>query len=137
MNFSKLLQANFKWGGRDLETGLDCYGLACEARKIIFPDRAPLPEYPDICVAHDRDSMPRTLLQELFRSSNRAHKVSNAELGDLVLVLGRKGIAIVTYLGDVDGCERVLGFGASERPELIPRGAVRVSSYWRVSDAPY
>jgi hypothetical protein len=130
----ELLSVPFRWGGRDKATGLDCYGLAQEVRKIIFPDSVPLPAYDSVCTTYDRESLPRTLIWDLFAASGRAKKKDVPSMGDLALVLGQKGIAIATYLGDFDGCERVIAFGASERPELLPIAAVRVVAYWRVSD---
>jgi hypothetical protein len=132
IDLSPILLAPFLWGGRDPAIGLDCYGLACEARKLLLPEAQALPDYSHICLRHKRGEMPRTLIWHLLSASDRASLVPLPELGDLALVTGPRGPAITTYLGDWEGCQRVLGYNLTEEIELMPLASVKLLAYWRI-----
>jgi cell wall-associated NlpC family hydrolase len=131
MRLSDLIDTPFVWAGHNPGFGLDCYGLAIEARRIILPESNPFPDYDYVYKIHDRDSFPPTLMAKLFLECDRTRRISSSvgcEAGDIVLTLGTRGGAICTAID----AEQVIGFGNDERVQIIPIPALRVLSYWRM-----
>jgi hypothetical protein len=135
--FDDLLDSGeFLWGGRWHLTapGIDCLGLAIEARRRLLPNSPPLPEFKiEVYDKHDRNSMPHRLALDLMENHPTTKLVTTPKVGDLAVIEGDRGMAIGAFVGSVGKIkDGVLLFGVNERPIVI--ADYRLASlvgYWR------
>jgi hypothetical protein len=123
----KLMRVPFAWCGRSLD-GLDCMGLAVEARKILLPDLEPLPDPVKHYQRYKRHDIPPGYLFGEVSRNPRSNKVDEPAVGDLAVLRGVYGAALGTVVGD----DSIIFYDATEYPAIRHESTLDVIGFWRV-----
>lgn len=114
-DFTDLIGAPFRWGGRDPRTGIDCWGVCLEGlRRLGIPFRADW-------VYSEADA--RSLVRAVREGTSRLARIpeQQAETGDIVIMDSRHA-GMVTDEGILHSCA---GFGccmqSAERLRILYR----------------